>query len=301
MGFLLTKLAYDSPRALLDLLPELSGISGDEEEDKRGLEIFAADALGNWGKKDPAAAVAWIRSHGAGFSGSLDEGVKQRILTGAASRDPGMAFGLLGEMEIKDRQKAIASIVRGANGAEGRTAALAALRAHLASGDGGGNKEILNAGIGQLAGKSFREGFGPASNWLENAGLGPGEMTTAGSRLEYYHTIGETGQWLGWLGQSLPPDKAGEPVSRIMKRWTEVDYRAAGEWLAAAPEGPARSASIRTYAGMISTHEPETAVKWAMLLPAGEERDDTLKQIHQNWPKDQTPARDAFARQHGLR
>lgn len=300
LGILLTKLCSESPQTLLKILPGLSGISPDKAEDQRVREMIATTALVNWGKTDPMAVARWIRTNEAGFPGGIDDGKKQGILAGTASRDPGMAFKLISEMGMTNQRQAILSITRAAKGPEGKTAALAGLRAYLATPDAKGKEEMLSDGIGQLAEGIFKEGFGPASKWLGSVGFSPAEMATVGSRLEYFYTIGETGLWLDWLGQNLLPEKADGPVGRIMGRWTEADYQAAGRWLAAAPEGPAKSASVQAYASTVSRYEPETAVQWAMTLPDGKSRDATLRQIHQNWPKEQVAARDAFAKVHGI-
>ncbi|RYD42936.1 MAG: hypothetical protein EOP85_10690 [Verrucomicrobiaceae bacterium] len=300
LGLLLTKLANDGPETLLSLVPDVPEITGDKTEDARIRGMIAAGALENWGKKDPMAAATWIREKGETFPGVIDDGVKQGIVAGAASRDPGAAFKLLGEMEFKEVGAAIVSITRAAAGAEKRTAALAGLRTHLATVAGEEKDEMMSAGIIQLALGAFSEGYAPASKWFDTAGLTPSEMTTAASVLEFEQTKDATGQWLEWMGKGLPADKVEEPVGRIMTKWTEADYQAAGKWLASAPEGPARSASVKAYATTVSRYEPETAAKWAMTLPPGRERDVTLKQIHRNWPENQAAARDTFAKQHGI-
>jgi hypothetical protein len=38
-----------------------------------------------------------------------------------------------------------------------------------------------------------------------------------------------------------------------------------------------------------------------MSLPPGENRDSTLKNIYQNWPKGDFAAAEAFAKKHGLK
>lgn len=158
----------------------------------------------------------------------------------------------------------------------------------------------MDAAVKKLATGAFNGGFEAATKWLSEGGFEPSETVTASSLLEFYHTKDDTGKWLDWLGKKLPSDKAGEPISRLMGRWTEVDDQAAGKWLAAEPAGAVKEASIQAYAGTISPYEPETAAEWAMTLAPGKDRDETLKKIYDNWPKDAPGARAAFAKEHGL-
>ncbi|RYD41915.1 MAG: hypothetical protein EOP85_11965, partial [Verrucomicrobiaceae bacterium] len=162
MGFILTKLAEDSPQALLKILPRLPVFPGAEAEDARVRDMFASNALENWAKADPDAAAAWIGDHREQFSGSFGEGVKQRVIAGAASKDPVRAFELVNEMGITDQERAVMSITRAAKGEEGRTAALAALRDYLPVSGGVEKEKMLDKGIGELAARSFRQGRSPA-------------------------------------------------------------------------------------------------------------------------------------------
>jgi hypothetical protein len=47
-------------------------------------------------------------------------------------------------------------------------------------------------------------------------------------------------------------------------------------------------------------YEPASAAQWAMTLPPGEDRDETLKSVYQNWPETDPAAKEAFKKQHGI-
>jgi hypothetical protein len=87
----------------------------------------------------------------------------------------------------------------------------------------------------------------------------------------------------------------------MMDTWTTHDYEAAGKWLASASDSPARNAAIRGYAKTVFKHDPETAMQWIMTLPPGSDRDNTLKNIHLNWPKYDPAGKEAFATEHGIK
>ena len=102
------------------------------------------------------------------------------------------------------------------------------------------------------------------------------------------------------MGATFPPGEGDDSIMKLTSRWTRDDYEAAGEWLVSAPEGPAKTAAIRGYAQTIFKHDPETAMQWIMTLPPSQERDDTLKNILLNWPKDDPIGASAFANENGI-
>ena len=53
----------------------------------------------------------------------------------------------------------------------------------------------------------------------------------------------------------------------------------------------------------MASYHPQVAAQWALTLPDGDERDATLKQIYQNWPKTDAAAIEAaaaFAKENGI-
>lgn len=114
----------------------------------------------------------------------------------------------------------------------------------------------------------------------------------------------ETGQWVEWVGQTLPAGQADPNIKNMVRQWTQDDYQAAGSWLATSPEGPAKNTAVRSYAETVSDYDPETAAQWAMTLPPGKDRETTLKAIYDNWPKKDPTAEAAaaaFAKEHGIK
>jgi hypothetical protein len=86
----------------------------------------------------------------------------------------------------------------------------------------------------------------------------------------------------------------------LIQRWTTEDYQAAGKWLATTPESPAKNTAVSSYAQTIANYEPQTAAQWALTLPPGENRDNTLKRIYSYWPKDDPGGAAAFAKKHSI-
>ena len=55
-----------------------------------------------------------------------------------------------------------------------------------------------------------------------------------------------------------------------------------------------------TYAETLAPFEPDSAAQWAMTLPPGKDREETLANIYEKWPKNDESAKKAFAKLHGI-
>ncbi len=126
------------------------------------------------------------------------------------------------------------------------------------------------------------------------------EKVTFANELPSFATDEDTGRWIEWMSSNLPADSLAEQVAALLREWTRQDYQAAGNWLAAAPESPAKHAAVLAYAGAVAEYEPQVAGQWAMTLPRGPVREEALKTIYQNWPIDDPVGAAAFAREHGM-
>jgi len=292
-------LANDHPQAVLALFTDASGFAKD---DFSGGYVVSS-SLARWAKDDALAALAWVRQNAAGFPDLITDDAKRGLLSGAAIQDPRLAFKLIGELDLKDADEAVRNVVSAAQTPGERSTMLAALREHLATlTDAGARDAAAAANLSILAGGVGREGFAAAGQWLAAANLSPAELAgfAAGLNYDTAHS-GETGQWIEWLGTSIPSNKSSERIQNLVINWTRSDSQAAGQWLASAPDGPAKTTAVRSYAETIASFEPATATQWALTLPPGADRDATLKSIHQNWPRSDAAGAAAFAAEHGIK
>lgn len=304
IGFSLMTLANDHPQAALAMFIE----SSDLLKGGMGQHVIST-SLARWATDDPQAALEWVRKNGASYPEAVTDEAKRGLLTGAAIQDPKLAFQLIGELGFKDANgsnNAILNIVSAAKTPEARTAMLAALHDHLATlTDDKARADVARMGVSALVQNVAQEGFESASKWLATSSLTPAELAGfAESFNPSSAKSGETGQWVAWIGDTLPADKADQKINSLVSNWTRTDYQAAGQWLAAAPDGPAKNSSVRAYAETVSRYEPEVAAQWALTLPAGKSREDTLRHVYHNWPKSDpaaSAAAAAFAQQHGIK
>ncbi len=299
IGFAIMTLANDHPEAALSIftesedLPELEGMSNH----------LLSSSLANWASKDPEAALEWVRENGKKNPDLITDDVKASLVKGAAANDLKLGFDLIGELGMKKPDKAIQRLARGVKDAEERTRFVKLLREYSAANPGKGKNDVPNA-VGSLADGIVKDGFEAGSKWMEETKLSKEETDRIASTISYSAKSAEKGKWIEWIGGNMSEDKREQQVSDTVRDWTNEDYKSAGEWLAKTPDGPTKHASISGYADAVSKYDPQTATQWALTLPEGKTRDQTMQRIHRNWPKD-TPenkvAREAFAAEHGIR
>jgi hypothetical protein len=274
-------LADNHPQAALTLYAESCDLFKDNTTIS---EQIVCSSLAKWARDDAMAALVWVRKNGEKFPEFVTDEAKCSLISGAATSEPKLAFKLLGEFGIESDSQVISGIIGAANTPEQRTATLAALRGHLATlTDEETRTGTAHQAITELARKMVeRQSFEAASQWLATAKLSPEELQSFASGLDNNNTAGKQGQWLEWLGRTLPAGKSDQEIRNIVRNWTRTDYRAAGKWLAATPAGPTKITAIRSYIEVVSKYNPTTATQWAMTLPPGKEREETLKSIQEN-------------------
>ncbi len=297
IGFSIIMLAEDHPAAALSLFSASSDLMNGSD---MGQQVIAA-SLAKWSENDPRAALAWIQANAQDHPEIADDDTKCSVLAGAAQTDPKLAFTLLTELGIKDMPGAIQSITEAGKTPEERAAILSAFREHVAGINDPAELEAQREeALGGIARTISGESFDAVTTWISSQKLSPEESDQFASGISYDTTKGETEKWIDWMSKTLPPEKLGERVGDLVGQWTQQDYLAAGKWLTGEPDGPAKTAAVKSYAETVAEYEPQVAAQWAMTMPAGQERKDTLQNIYQNWPDRDADAKAAFAAQHGI-
>lgn len=298
IGFSIMTLANDHPQAALALFTE----SSDLLKDNRMGDHVVSMALGRWAKDDPMSALEWLRKNGEKFPDLVTEEAKGAVIAGAAAQNPKLALQLIGELKLKDSSEAVGNIAAAAKTPEQRSATLAVFREHAATlTDQAERERLMKSSILLLAHSAANDGFKTGSQWITHS-LSPKELENLAVGMFYgVAKPAETGQWIEWIGKTLPAEKADKSIASWVGNWTQKDYRAAGTWLANAPDGPTKQAAVRSYAETVAPYDPEAAAQWALTLPADEKRAQTLRRIHQQWPKDDAAGAAAFAKEHGIK
>lgn len=297
LGITLSMLGEDHPAAALALFTEPPGLLVGSPLAKH----VVATSLSHWANQDPLAALAWVRRNSGDHPDLADDETKQSVLAGAARTDPKLAFKLIDEMHFGDKSAAAQSLVEAGKTPAQRTAILEALREHLATiPDDADRQDLFKESLESMGRGLSEESFDSVQAWISESKLSSQESAQFAAGLSYFNTKQDTGRWIDWMARNLPEEQLRENVDNLIGQWTQQDYQAAGKWLAAAPDGPAKSASINTYAGTVAEYDPGTAIQWALTLPEGPERQTTLEKIYQNWPKNDAASAAAFAKEHGI-
>ena len=296
IAFSIVTLADSHPQAALALLTE----SPDSLKANEMVKQAMSTALAKLAEADPAAALAWVRANSAKFPDLVNDDTKRGMISSTAVHDPMLAFQLIAELGLKDGYEAIYKITNAPKNSEERTATLTALRAYLTTlPEGEMRDKVSKNALRTLGQKAVREGFEAGSKWI--ASTGPDlEWLVKSSGLTYHNYREESGQWIEWIGVNLPVEKSKNCISKMVQNWTKTDYEAAGKWLAATPDGPTKTISIRSYAETLAKYEPASAAQWAMTLPPGKDREETLKNIYQKWPDGDDAVKQAFKKLHGI-
>ena len=270
IGFSVMMMANDHPEAALAIFTESSDLKG---MDGMGSHVVSA-ALGKWAEKDPMAALEWIRKNSEKHSNLVNDDAKVAVIAGAAKQDPKLAIRLLGELELENTGQVTMRLAMAARTPEERDGLIAALR------EGGDkNRELLHSVLGSMAHQVTSENFEESQQWLATAKLSETEMTEFARNVAPWQTKDDTGKWIEWMEDKLPPEQLGEKRDQMVSQWTRQDFKAAGDWINGSPEGPAKVAAVKSFAKTVAPFEPETAVQWANTLPAGPEREALLTEI----------------------
>jgi len=297
IGFSILMMGEDHPAAALALFTETSDLLGGKELGKQLVSF----AMTRWAKQDPAAAMEWFRKNSATNPDIADEDAKRSLVSGAAESDPKTALKFLEELKLEDKSAAIVAVVEAGTTPEKRTEVLTALRQYLPTvGDETEREELLHEALEEMGRNLDNETFESATSWISKADLSPDERMQFAGGLSYFNTKKETGAWIDWMSKNLPEDAIRDNADNLIGQWVQQDYLAAGQWLAAAQAGPAKDASVSTYAETVAEYEPQVAEQWALTLPEGQQRQATLQSIYENWPKSEAAAGAAFARKYGL-
>jgi len=279
-----SNLAERNPGDALSLLVE----DGNPLMNLPDHEILVLSSLSNLSEADPSSAESWLRENKLDFMDK--DKIHSALVEGTARSNLSLAIKQIQEFEIQDRGAVLAQIAGDLSDPSKRKELLLLMKAQP---DLFGKEEqgrALNA-MGRQIGKS---GYEESVRWIKENKLDELEITKLISGGLMSQAKGkEMGRWVEWMGETLPEDTRNRLISERVKDWTSKDHRAAGEWLLALPNGPAKSASVVAFATSVAPYDPKIAAEWVLTLPAGSKRNDALKAVYEKWPADD-PERSSF-------
>jgi hypothetical protein len=259
-------------------------------------------SLSQWAKQDPLAALEWTKEYSVKSPEMAREMAIDGLLGGAASKDPKLAISMLDQLDIRSFSSAGSVLGNQTQTPEARNAVVSAMREYLAGTTDPKKTAALQTGFFSTIAQGMQGGdFNESVVWLENAKLSPDESVAFASGISEYAAKKDLGKWIGWMAANLPSEPLRDKVESIFVGWVNNDVEAAGTWLAQAPDDAAKIPAVRVYVRTVARYEPQNAEQWAMTLPAGGDRDQTMREIHQSWPVNDPNGKAAFAARHGLK
>jgi hypothetical protein len=310
LQFALKQLMKSHPQdALAMLTPEVIELFN-RNSDVAVANFIYAPTLG-WARENPRAALAWYRKNRDILPANAAENVAVAIFNGAAYSDLRLALQLAGELG-KDPADTVPRLIgRAGQTPQEKQASLAVLREWIPTvADEGVREKVFYESLCQLVlgTEGGSADFQAITRWVGDAKLTGKEMElfTRGDVVDFsYHVKpADTGKWAEWLGANFPEEDASRQIWNIYQRWTGGDFQAAGEWLATAPDGPAKNTAICAYADTVAKYDPQAALCWLVTLPPGKQREEFFQRLYRDWPKKDPAARqaaEAFAKEYGVK
>lgn len=270
ISFAVGALADRNPQAALGLLAG----GGNPLDDAAGRSALVSASLSKWTETDPGAALEWVRAGNRDFI--TTEAMEAALVRGAARSDLRLALEWIGEFKVADKLGMLTQIAGDLDTLSERSDLLRLMKAQPGV---FGQKEIDGALVkmGAAIGKG---GYEEGARWIRENGFSETEITNliAGGMVSHSKG-GDVGLWVEWMGENLPAAPRERYVGSNVAEWTKKDHRAAGEWLAALPEGPAKPPAVAAFAKTVAPYDPEIAAQWAMTLPPGNQRDGIIKEV----------------------
>jgi hypothetical protein len=131
--------------------------------------------------------------------------------------------------------------------------------------------------IRYLVSKWTREGHRAVGEWLSTM---PESPIRTSSIIGFVDAVAphEPESAMQWAAV-LPDSEARQCAGRLFSDWIERDSQRASMWLNSAPDSAVRHAAARVYAEQVFSGDPEKAMHWLETIPAGPEREETLRRL----------------------
>lgn len=232
-------------------------------------------ALIGWTNDDLPGALEWVKAHPDQF----DDDMRLLLIGKTADQDPAHGLRLLTEFQMKDPSSGFSILLTKAKPGDSQ-AVLTSFRQNLSQlPDEQSRESAIQEVLSNVADRFALGAFETHRPWLDSIQLTMPELGIFSTRVADTKSVKDPSQWIDWIGSKLPPEKSAAPIQTMVKNWTTKDYQAAGKWLTATPDGPTKNAAIRAYAETVAKADPAVAKQWALTLPPGPEREETLQRI----------------------
>ena len=266
---LLGQLAETEPVAALELASQIESLRDSERARVAVLEV--------WGRKDPAAAIAWANNALAGEPSRTRNSQLRAIYRGYAANNPAAAFQQALAITDNDRLKnhLLEEVITVQIESGGLQAAKLAV-------DLVADPEMQNSLRRELV-DEWAE-FDPQAAGAYVSTLGEDADSSIKSALVSRWAQSDPAAAAAWLSSLDVDDPAiARASSSIIREWTRYDLTASADWLNSLPASPELDRAVISYTFRAAEEDPETAMSWAESIEDDRRRTWMMERVAITW------------------
>ena len=266
---LLGQLAETEPVAALELASQIESLRDSERARVAVLEV--------WGRKDPAAAIAWANNALAGEPSRTRNSQLRAIYRGYAANNPAAAFQQALAITDNDRLKnhLLEEVITVQTESGGLQAAMLAV-------DLVADPEMQNSLRRELV-DEWAE-FDPQAAAAYVSTLGEDADSSIKSALVSRWAQSDPAAAAAWLSSLDVDDPAiARASSSIIREWTRYDLTASADWLNSLPASPELDRAVISYTFRAAEEDPETAMSWAESIEDDRRRTWMMERVAITW------------------
>ena len=266
---LLSQLAETEPVAALELASQIESLRDSERARVAVLEV--------WGRKDPAAAIAWANNVLAGEPSRTRNSQLRAIYRGYAANNPAAAFQQALAITDNDRLKnhLLEEVITVQIESGGLQAAKLAV-------DLLADPEMQSSLRRELV-DEWAE-FDPQAAAAYVATLGEDADSSLKSALVSRWAQSDPAAAAAWLSSLDVDDPAiARASSSIIREWTRYDLAASADWLNSLPASPELDRAVISYTFRAAEEDPETAMSWAESIEDDRRRTWMMERVAITW------------------
>ena len=265
---LLSRLAETEPVAALELASQIDSLRDSERARVAVLEV--------WGRKAPAAAIAWANNALAGEPSRTRNSQLMAIYRGYAANNPAAAFQqALAINDNRLKNHLLDQVIKVQIESGGLQAAKLAVDLLT-------DPEMQRSLRRELV-DEWAE-FDPKAAAAYVAKLGEDADSSIKSALVSEWAESDPAAAAAWLSSLNVDDPAiARASSSVIREWTRYDLAASADWLNSLPASPELDRAVISYTFRAAEEDPETAMSWAQSIEDDRRRTWTMERVASAW------------------
>ena len=265
---LLSRLAETEPVAALELASQIDSLRDSERARVAVLEV--------WGRKAPAAAIAWANNALAGEPSRTRNSQIMAIYRGYAANNPAAAFQqALAINDNRLKNHLLDQVIKVQIESGGLQAAKLAVDLLT-------DPEMQRSLRRELV-DEWAE-FDPKAAAAYVAKLGEDADSSIKSALVSEWAESDPAAAAAWLSSLNVDDPAiARASSSVIREWTRYDLAASADWLNSLPASPELDRAVISYTFRAAEEDPETAMSWAQSIEDDRRRTWMMERVASAW------------------